>query len=215
MSESGRWLWAIRGVTRRTAGARLRVAAGALLFTRPEAGDDARLSARQHCALVPASLPWEPDRRPQLPRPAGCAPNACARGGGDPRGRTHQGLVTRSAAGRSVAGRRGKRRASRPGSCATRAGAGAHSCWGHLFAFRSPRRGGKRFGVPLYGCPECGWATTGSLPNAELAHQVVAPECGGEIEVVAEWALPDNQPARVAVRRGGRDDRSVPAGGPV
>lgn len=56
-------------------------------------------------------------------------------------------------------------------------------------------------GVPLYGCRDCGWATTGSLANAVLAHDIGCPECAGEIELIADFqrplrALDDGEPDR-------------------
>jgi hypothetical protein len=55
----------------------------------------------------------------------------------------------------------------------------------------------------LYRCADCGFVTTASRANASLAHQTGAPQCSGEIELIADFAT---TPA--VVRPAGRRRRS-------
>ena len=66
---------------------------------------------------------------------------------------------------------------------------------------------GKAATVPFYGCPECGWATSASSSTAAHAHQLGAPECGGELELVDDWLLPGDEPEATAIRETARLSR--------
>jgi EAL domain len=60
---------------------------------------------------------------------------------------------------------------------------------------------GNQSRVPFYGCPECGWATVASLPNAAQAHEVGVPGCAGKLEAIEDWLLPSDEPEHSALRR--------------
>lgn len=56
---------------------------------------------------------------------------------------------------------------------------------------------GKFANMPLYRCPECGWATTASWVTTVRAHRAGCPECAGSPLLVA------NAGARVPSESGG------------
>ena len=62
--------------------------------------------------------------------------------------------------------------------------------------------------MPLYGCPDCGWATIASLVTAAHAHEVSSPACPGELELIDDWHFPRVRAEPPVARR--RSDSQEP-----